>query len=84
MTKPPAADRGLAVETDVNPSRTLPQAHPLPRSDTFPASQRRCPLVAAVRRDGDPDLTAVVLRLHPPVSCPAARRARHLQAVSGG
>lgn len=38
--------------------------------------QRRCPLLRAAARLGDPAVMAAVARLHPPARCPAARRER--------
>jgi hypothetical protein len=35
--------------------------------------QRRCPLVRAALRTGDPDVLAAILHWHPVTMCPAAR-----------
>lgn len=42
--------------------------------------QARCPLIRAAWRLGDPDVIAVVARVHPARYCPAARRSARSRA----
>jgi hypothetical protein len=86
MTNPASRTRGGGAALQLDTDRvSVAQATDPPWSDTFwPVAQRRCPLTRAAWRTGDPDVVAVVARVHPPIACPAARRHRHLQAVGGG
>lgn len=44
-------------------------------------AQARCPLVRAALRLDDPDVLRVILRIHPPLFCPAARQHAHERVV---
>jgi hypothetical protein len=52
------------------------QARDAGRSQRFTSLQANCPWVRAAARLGDPVVISALIRLHPPLSCPAARRER--------
>jgi hypothetical protein len=55
----------------------------VPRGSVILLAQRDCPLVRAVLRLGDPELLLILARVHPPRSCPAARRTRRKATARG-
>lgn len=54
----------------------------VPRGSVILVAQGDCPLVRAALRLQDPELLLTVARIHPPRSCPAARRARQRKVVA--